>query len=104
MGVVVRWVRLSQTLPSLPSLHLTYPFLHLPLTQTGMARRTEQLRGGNSLGGGEGGRGAICTHLCHLSGRLLCTARLGGNGGVTVFKDTDTETDTDAEICTKYDE
>jgi hypothetical protein len=94
---VVRWVRLSQTLPSL--LHLTYPFLHLPLAQAGMARRTEQLRRGQQFGWGRGGRGAIFTHLCHLSGRLLCTARLGGNGGVTVSKGT--ETDTDTETCTR---
>lgn len=77
--------------PSLPSLHLTYPFVHLPLTQAGMARRTEQLRG-QQFGWG---RGVIFTHLCHLSGRLLSTARLGGNGGVTVFKGTETDTDTE---------
>lgn len=45
-----------------------------------MARRTEQLRGGNSSGGGRGG------HRCHLSGRLFCTARLGRNGVSLVFK------------------
>lgn len=78
-GARVRWVRLSQTLPSL---HLTYPFLPfltLPLANTGIARCTEQLRG-QQFGWGRG------AHRCHLSGRLLCTARLGMNGVSLVFK------------------
>ena len=87
----MRWVRLSQTLPSL---HLTYPFLPfltLPLANTGIARCTEQLRGATVRVGERGpslpSKWAPFVH-----------SKAWQEWGVTGLQDTATDT----EICTKY--